>query len=190
MSETSTWSVDASNLSVSTLTLLTSRSSDSKIDGSFVDPALRQHHTDVLFRTSAHDRDALIEHQSRPDRFMALRMLTYLVRVWNRHAELHPDATRIPIIVPVVIYHGQRRWWPATEFADLFDVGDAAISPTVRFSYHLDELARVTADGLRARHLTAPTLLLFVLLTKRAGQRAPFARPGDLVRPATTGHAA
>ena len=42
-----------------------------RIDGSFVDQALHQHHTDVLFRTRLdHDHEALIyvllEHQSTP----------------------------------------------------------------------------------------------------------------------------
>ena len=60
-----------------------------RVEGSFVDRALRQQHTDVLFRARLDQGDALIyvllEHQSTPDRWMALRMCGYLTRIWTRH---------------------------------------------------------------------------------------------------------
>lgn len=63
--------------------------------GSFVDPALRERHTDLLF--SAGWRGAgealvylLYEHQSSPDGQMAFRLLRYQVRIRE------PGAANIP----------------------------------------------------------------------------------------------
>lgn len=84
------------------------------VDGSFVDSALRWRHSDVLLSTRLDDHDALvyvlIEHQSRPDQLMPWRMLHYLVRIWDRYLKEHPDASRLPLIVPVVVHQGRRPW--------------------------------------------------------------------------------
>lgn len=144
-----------------------------KVDGSFVDPALRQHHTDVLFRTTLDQREALvyvlIEHQTRPDWWMALRMLSYLTRIWERHLVRNPTITRLPLIIPVVIYQGRQRWRAPTEFADLLDLGNSAAPLAPRFSYLLDDLMRLSPRQLRDRKLTPPALLMIVLLTRAPG---------------------
>ena len=74
-------------------------------------------HSDLLFRTTFDGDDAylyfLIEHQSSPDDLMAFRMLRYQVRIWERHLKTEPTTsgkTGLPMIVPVVLYQGHRRW--------------------------------------------------------------------------------
>ena len=60
-----------------------------RVDGSFVDEALAQRHTDLLFRAPRRDGGEplylyfLIEHQSEPDRWMALRVLVYAGLLWQ-----------------------------------------------------------------------------------------------------------
>ncbi|MBF6355622.1 Rpn family recombination-promoting nuclease/putative transposase [Nocardia higoensis] len=54
---------------------------------SFVSPHLRSRYSDLLFSTRLGDRDTfiyvLVEHQTRPDRFMPLRMVEYMAAIWN-----------------------------------------------------------------------------------------------------------
>jgi predicted transposase/invertase (TIGR01784 family) len=66
--------------------------------GSVVDPELREPQSDLLF--SARLRSGhplllyvLLEHQSSVDRWMALRMLRYVVRQVERWRQEHPDST-------------------------------------------------------------------------------------------------
>lgn len=74
-------------------------------------------------RPSVHSgRDAylyvLIEHQSTPDRLMALRMLGYQLRIWERHLARPEQRSRtrpLPLIIPVVIYQGRRQWIAPTD---------------------------------------------------------------------------
>jgi predicted transposase/invertase (TIGR01784 family) len=132
--------------------------------GSFVDPALSERHTDLLFSvTWRGGGDALVyllfEHQSTPDRRMAFRMLRYLVRVWDGWLADRPRAQRLPVIVPVVLYHGARHWSVPVRLDALFDLPEhvrAALAPhLVQFSYLIDDLSAVPDGELRARAMTA-----------------------------------
>jgi predicted transposase/invertase (TIGR01784 family) len=147
------------------------------IDGSFVDTALSWRHCDVLLRTRLDGRDALIyvilEHQSTPDPLMAWRMLRYLVRIWERHLSDHPNATRLPVIVPIVVYQGRRAWSGPLELHDLLDldpdIAEAAGPLLPRFRFLLDDLSGVEETELRARPLTPAARLTFFLLSAAPG---------------------
>ena len=149
------------------------------VPGTFVDAALRQRHTDVLFTTTWRDRSAyvyvLIEHQSHSDPWMALRMLSYLVRIWERHRDQHPDQTALPLILPLVVHQGPGRWTAATDIADLFDLphpvgaGEASPSGTAdlpRFRYLVDDLSDLDAEALRTRSLTAAAAIALLVLAR------------------------
>jgi predicted transposase/invertase (TIGR01784 family) len=132
--------------------------------GSFIDPVLSGRHTDLLFSVAWRGgREALVyllfEHQSTSDDLMAFRLLRYLVRIWERWRADHPRAKALPIIVPVVLYHGAEAWSAPVAFEALFDLPDAvrpALAPhLVRFTYLLDDLSQIPDDRLRARAMTA-----------------------------------
>ena len=144
-----------------------------QVDGSFVDQALRQQHTDVLFRARLDQGDALIyvllEHQSTPDRWMALRMCGYLTRIWTRHLELHPGVRRLPPIIPIVVYQGRAPWSPPLDLIDLIGTDDDTVGFAPRFSYLLDDLHRLGVEELRSRPLTHAVRLSFVLMREAPG---------------------
>ena len=131
--------------------------------GSFVDEGLRQQHTDLLFAAKLRERAALFyllfEHQSTSDPWMLLRLLQYMVRVWREHLERHPRATRLPVIVPIVLHHSETGWVSATAFEELMDVDDATRVEVrryvPRFEIALDDVSRVTDEELRGRAITA-----------------------------------
>jgi hypothetical protein len=101
----------------------------------------------------------LIEFQSTVDRFMALRVLTYVgllcqdlvrQRVWDARR-------RLPAVLPIVLYNGPRRWWAAEEVADLFAPVPAGLGAYVpRLRYRLIDEGRFPAAELeRMPHLSA-----------------------------------
>ena len=145
------------------------------VPASFVDEELRQRHSDLLFTAPLDGREAfvyvLFEHQSGTDALMAFRMLRYVVRIWDRHLGEHPEATRLPAVIPVVLHHNRRPWTAPTEMLELIDL-DPAVSETMRdylprFRFVLDDLARVDERALRARPLT-PVVLVTLYLFQRA----------------------
>ena len=111
--------------------------------GSFVDEALREQHTDLLYSVRLAGRPArvyvLFEHQSSGDTWMALRLLKYMLRIWE--AGVADGAERLPVIVPVVLHHGDTGWRASTRFEGLVDLVPEAAPFTPHFGFVLDDLA-------------------------------------------------
>ena len=137
--------------------------------GSFVDDDLRATHSDLLYamRTTAGNPVRLyflFEHQSTFDGLMPLRLLRYMVRVWERYVREHPNATLVPLVVPVVLHHGRDGWRASTHFDAMFDATPElldAVHPFVpTFRFLLDDIGQLSLDALAARTLSALTRLV------------------------------
>lgn len=105
--------------------------------GSFVDAALSHQHTDLLYSVMWQGGgEALVhllfEHQSTPptEGLMAHRLLRYQVRIWERWRTDHPKARTLPMIIPIVMYHGPVPWSEPCSFEALLDV-PAGLRPAV-----------------------------------------------------------
>jgi predicted transposase/invertase (TIGR01784 family) len=148
-----------------------------RVPGSFVDSTLRWRHSDLLFTARLQGREAfvyvLVEHQSGTDPLMPFRMLRYLVRIWDRYLVEHPEATRLPAVIPLVVHHNRRQWSGPTDVRDLLDldpeVAEAAREHLPQFRFLLDDLAVLDEQALRARPLTPPVRITLLLLKIAAG---------------------
>ena len=81
----------------------------------------------------------LLEFQSTVDRHMAARILAYTGRMYLklvRGGELPPDG-RLPPVLPVVVYNGERRWSAAAEMAETIAAVGAALAPFQPRQRHL-----------------------------------------------------
>ncbi len=154
--------------------------------GSVVDPELRETESDLLF--SARLRSGrplllyvLLEHQSSVDRWMALRMLRYVVRQVEHWRQQHPESALLPVTIPLVMYHGPEGAWTAPRrVEELFEFpGEGeerehwrALVP--RFEYLLDDLTAERAEVLLAR--PGPPLARLAWLVLRYGRTGELAR--------------
>jgi hypothetical protein len=148
--------------------------------GSFVDPALADQHSDLLFSARLRTDAAalihvLLEHQSTADPAMPLRMLSYRTRVWNRCRKERPDAW-LPPILAVLVSHVPGGWTSSRALDDMFDPsvrvipGLAATIP--RSSLIIDDLTHLSNEDLQARSLGAfQKLALWLLRDARAPGR-------------------
>jgi predicted transposase YdaD len=154
--------------------------------GSVVDPKLRETENDLLF--SARMRGGrpllfyvLLEHQSSVDKWMALRMLRYVVRQlehWHQH---HPESAMLPVIIPLVMYHGPEGAWSAPRrVEELFDLPEGKESSETwktlvpRFEYRVDDLTAERAEALMTR--PGPPLARLALLALRYGRTQELAQ--------------
>ena len=110
------------------------------LHASFIDAQFAQSEADLLFSAPIANRPGyvyiLFEHQSSPDAFMALRLLGYMVRVWKRFQRDNPGGRRLPVILPMVLFHGPRGWRGASTFEALVDAPDEGFAeyiPKLRF---------------------------------------------------------
>ena len=148
--------------------------------GTVVDPELRETESDLLFTARLRAGRplllyVLLEHQSRVDRWMALRMLRYVVRQLEHWRKANPESERLPVVVPLVMYHGTDGAWSAPRrVEELFDLPDGteeqagwgALVP--RFEYLLDDLTAERAEALMAR--PGPPLVRLTWLVLRYGR--------------------
>lgn len=84
--------------------------------GSFIEDDLRTCYSDILYSLqTTHGPGyvyALIEHQSKPDKLMAFRLMRYAVAAMQHH--LNAGHKTLPLVVPVLFYHGTESPWPYT----------------------------------------------------------------------------
>ncbi|NMO19621.1 transposase [Pyxidicoccus fallax] len=151
--------------------------------GSVVDPELRGTESDLLFIARLHSGHpvllyVLLEHQSTVDPWMALRMLRYVVRQLERWRQEHPDSTVLPLIIPLVMYHGPEGTWTAPRrVEELFWLPEhdperwRALVP--RFEYLVDDLTAEREEALKAR--PGPPLARLAWLTLRYGRSSELA---------------
>ena len=149
------------------------------VGGSFVDEALSERHSDLLYEIRLAGRPVLVyllfEHQSTVDKWMGFRLLRYMVRIWMQWLDDHPAADRLPVIIPIVLYHGTSGWTAPMSFTDLCDLGgskrlECVVSYVPQFTYLVDDLSMQSNQDLMDRTMSAMGTLA-VLLLKNAKHR-------------------
>ncbi len=155
--------------------------------GGYLDEALQATQSDLLYAVRTRDgREALVivlwEHQSRFDAKMPLRLLRYIVSVWETWLRDHPTATTVPIVIPVVLHHGETGWRAAPELASMLDASPELLEATRAFVPHfgfvLDDLSGSSAEELAARALHAlARLVQLALWSSRSMSRLQSAAP-------------
>ncbi len=81
---------------------------------SFVDEKLRSRISDMLYSLRTTQGKGyiycVIEHQSKPDKLMAFRLLRYSLAAMQQH--LSQGHKTLPLVVPLLFYHGKRSPYP------------------------------------------------------------------------------
>ncbi len=144
-------------------------------DGSFVDETLRERHADLLFTVPWKDSEVflycLFEHQSNPDRWMAFRLLRYMVRIWETQLKRGPRRTVLPPILPLVLHQGLKGWRFSRRFRSLMDLpkgagcGFEGFVP--EFEFHLVDLAEWPIEKLRGDVLLRAILAAMRVVRER-----------------------
>lgn len=144
--------------------------------GSFVDSHFRQHESDLLFAARLRDSDCLLyllfEHQLAEDPLIALRLLRYMVRIWENFLKEKPGAALpviLPVILPVVLAQNEKPWKVTPQFSSLIDLpgglADDCLAYIPEFHFRLVELAGMPYEAIPGT--PAGILLLRVMKAER-----------------------
>jgi len=130
----------------------------------------------------------VLEFQSSVDRFMAVRLLTYIGLLYQNliAAGKVPSGSHLPPVLPIVLYNGEQRWWAKTSLDELKEPElPARLSywqPQIRYvlleeqRYQDAELAsqrNLAAALFRLENSRSPEDLQRVLVTLLDWLRAP-----------------
>ena len=92
-----------------------------KENNSYIDEQFKESFTDMLYKTKINGEDGyiyfLFEHKSYQDPLVILQLLKYIVRIWEEKYDR--KANRLPIVIPMVIYHGESKWNVQTKLMKL-----------------------------------------------------------------------
>jgi predicted transposase YdaD len=163
----------------------------SLVPGSFIDPDLADRQSDLLYAVELRGARALLylllEHQSSSDPDMPLRMLVYMVRIWERCRRDHPGDA-LPPVIPLVVSHAPGGWTAPRTFGELLDPDPSTVDGLAdlvpAFSLLVEDLAGRSNAEIKALAIAAfPRLALWALRDGRDRARllANFADLGHAI---------
>ena len=132
---------------------------------SFVDETLQEYFSDILYDVELRQGGAsavyfLFEHKSYPDKWSALQLLGYMVQIWERALKkARKDGGRnrpikLSPIIPLLVYHGEKRWQIDPQFAALFDIPTGFERYFPNFQFQLTDLSEASAQTIRGLETT------------------------------------
>ena len=123
---------------------------------SFIDNELKERFSDLLFSANIDGREGyiyfLFEHKSYPDKAVAFQLLKYMAEIWNTKMTKE-KADQLPVILPLVIYHGASSWNIETAVGDMI-AGYKDLSTEIRkfvpdYQYLIYDISKYTDQEIK-----------------------------------------
>ena len=131
---------------------------------SFIEKDLKDFYSDMLYKVRIGNAQGfvyfLFEHKSYPDSLIHLQLIEYMVKIW-RLGFKQAKRENLPVIIPLVLYHGKKRWTVDKRFASLFEGPVGELSGYIPdFEFILYDLSKYTDDQIRGTIMARVTMLL------------------------------
>jgi recombination-promoting nuclease RpnB len=119
---------------------------------SYIDDMLKEFIVDMLFKTMIAGQEAyillLVEHQSCPDELMPFWSLKYLCNAIDQELR-GTGKKRIPLILPLVVYHGKQPWNYSNDINDLVDAPRQLVDAYFLKPFTLIDLTKIEDEELK-----------------------------------------
>ena len=145
---------------------------------SFVDKELGAYYSDLLYQIDLRDGSdsyvyVLFEHKSYPESLISFHLLRYMVKIWEQHLKQKMSGN-LPIIIPIVIYHGTVKRKADKNFTGLFKCPEELERFLPDFSYVLCDISGFRDEEIKGIiTLKATLLLLKYILRDELRDRLP-----------------
>lgn len=131
----------------------------------FVEKRLRDYYSDILYRVNLADEPGFIhllfEHKSFPYRWIHLQVQRYMLNIWELLLKQEKETRRLPLVIPMVIYHGREEWGQKRRFREVFSGPVDKLSRYVPdFEYILYDLSHLSDEKIRGAVLLRAVLLM------------------------------
>ena len=111
---------------------------------SYITENLQEYFTDLLYKVMIKGEESyiyvLFEHKSYPDKLIGLQLLEYLIQYWKSKIK---QKNKLPLVIPLVIYHGKVNWNIGVRFSDIIEKIDDKFKKYIPdFEYLLYDLSK------------------------------------------------
>ena len=134
------------------------------VKDSFIDKELSRHFSDLLYTARIGKRKGyiylLFEHKSHIDPRVSFQLLRNMVKIWERHARGGGRLKRLPVIIPLVIYHGVNRWSGQEDFWRQFDTDPELERYIPRFDVEVYDLSHLPPEAIRGEMVMRAAVML------------------------------
>ena len=135
---------------------------------SFINKELQEGFSDLLFKANINNREGyiyfLFEHKSYTRKDIAFQLLRYMMEIWETKSKKE-KADELPVIIPLVVYHGKDRWKIGTTLGEMIvgykDLPEDIKKFTPNYEYLLYDLSQFTDDEIKGE---AQLRILFTTL--------------------------
>ena len=142
--------------------------------GKFTSEALQGSESDLLYTIEIDQHPAMLyclfEHQSKPDPWMPLRLLRYIIGIWEQYRKQNPNANKLPPILPIVLYQGGDNWTADTSLSSLIETPEGLSDNQPDFRHLLIDLNQFESDKLQG----SPSLKTILLALKSSREHTQY----------------
>lgn len=144
---------------------------------SFINKELEENFSDLLFKVNINNKEGyfyfLFEHKSYLDREIIFQILKYMIEIWTAKW-LKERKKELPIVIPLVLYHGKENWTIPTSLGELLD-GYSELPSDVKifvpnFEYILFDLSQFSNEQIKGKARTRIALTLLRDLKTKTGE--------------------
>jgi len=123
---------------------------------SFINEELQEVFSDMLFRVNINKKEGylyfLFEHKSYISKNVSFQLLKYMLEIWEAKIKKE-NIHELPIIIPLVIYHGKEDWKIKTTLGEMIN-GYKELPKDVKkyvpdYEYLLYDIARYTDEEIK-----------------------------------------
>ena len=134
---------------------------------SFVHESLDEFFSDILYSASFGKTRGylylLLEHKSYFDKNTPVQILQYMDKIWKQHAKETKESFPLPIVLPMILYHGEDNWTLGTSFVSMFgkDVPAELNQYLPDFKYMLMDLSDLKDEQISGNYVWNAVLMFF-----------------------------
>ena len=143
-----------------------------KYTNSYINRKYQKKEADIVYKVKGMPIYYLIEHQSTIDYNMSYRILNYcidIIQEWIKGKNTGRE-TKYPVVIPIVIYTGEKRWSIATDFADTQIKETTYGNNYIHLSYNLIDINKYSNENLLKRN----TLFSYCMLIEKTNNTKEF----------------
>lgn len=116
----------------------------------YITEELEEYFADLLYKVEIKGKESyiyvLFEHKSYEDKYVVLQLLEYMLKCWKQKKK---DKESLPIILPLLIYHGKSEWKYGNQLIDLLEIEDERLLKYIpNFEYILYDICRYSDERI------------------------------------------